>query len=116
PSQLNRYIAYQASVEPEVNGAYDFGWDEGPVKILDLVPNEKLAYSWMWEEEPQTVATWTLKGSGGKTHLTLVHSGFGPDRSGEDYTVGWLHFLNRLKFMVEGGTSWQKPDFVESDY
>ena len=43
PAQLNRWIAAQARVEPEIGGRYDFGWDHGPVKILELEPDRVLA-------------------------------------------------------------------------
>jgi uncharacterized protein YndB with AHSA1/START domain len=46
PAELNRWIATNAAVEPRVGGRYDFGWDHGPVKILELEPGRTLAYSW----------------------------------------------------------------------
>jgi hypothetical protein len=39
-----------AAVEPRVGGRYDFGWDHGPVKILELEPGRTLAYSWRHSE------------------------------------------------------------------
>ena len=38
PAQLDRWIAERATVQPEVGGAYDFGWDHGPMRILELEP------------------------------------------------------------------------------
>jgi len=122
PEELERYVATKARVEPQAGGVYDYGWGEegGPIKILDLVPDEKLVFDWTWtgkeQPEPATTVTWTLEGSGGKTHLTLVHSGFAPDRACQDYQVGWLHFLNRLKFLVEVGPTWQKAQFLAADH
>jgi uncharacterized protein YndB with AHSA1/START domain len=34
PARLERWIATKATVEPEVGGRYDFGWDHGPMMIL----------------------------------------------------------------------------------
>lgn len=117
PDQLERYIATQATVVPQVGGRYDFGWEGGgPVKILELLPNERLAYSWEYPGEPPTVVSWTLEGSGGQTRLVLVHSGFGTDRINDDYSTGWLKFLNSLKFLVEEGSAWQAPAFSQQDY
>ncbi len=48
PSELNRYTADQASVGPRAGGRYDFGWGEGPIRILEIAPPEKLAYSWKY--------------------------------------------------------------------
>ena len=117
PEELNRYIADEATVAPQVGGVYDYGWENGgPVKILELVPDEKLSFDWEYAQEPKTVVSWSLEGSGGKTHLTLVHSGFGPSRLNADYQAGWSRYLNHLKFMLESGSSWQPPEFLANDY
>lgn len=110
PATLNRHFADNATVEPYVGGRYDFGW-EGmePLKILELVPNEKLAYSWDFDEGgPSTVVTWTLQGSGGHTSLTIVHSGFGEQLT-DEYSAGWLNDLSLIKSLVEFGPAWVKP-------
>jgi uncharacterized protein YndB with AHSA1/START domain len=109
PEQLERYIATTATVEPWVSGRYDFGWGEGPIKVLELVTDEQLTYSWVHSDEPETVVTWELAESGGRTRLTLVHSGFAPDDERPDYRIGWLEFLVRIKRMVEVGGNWQRP-------
>jgi uncharacterized protein YndB with AHSA1/START domain len=116
PDDLKKYISENPVVEPEVGGDYSFGWGEGPQKILDIQKNKKLSYDWGAPNEPDTVVTWRLEGSGGKTRLTLVHSGFAPDRNMEDYQIGWLHFLNRIKFLAEVGQGWQKAQIVAGDY
>jgi uncharacterized protein YndB with AHSA1/START domain len=108
PAQLERWIATRAVVEPTVGGRYDFGWDHGPVKILELEPSKKLAYSWHFPDYPETVVTWELEGSGGRTHLTLVHSGFGADRSNEGHEIGWAAYVASLKRMIEVGDSWRR--------
>jgi uncharacterized protein YndB with AHSA1/START domain len=112
PRELERYIAKAASVEPSVGGRYDFGWNGGgPIKILEIQRNRKLSYSWHYEHkespEPETVVTWTLDGSGGRTRLTLVHSGFTPKRLSNDYRTGWAKFMNDIKSLAEMGNSWQ---------
>lgn len=85
---------------------------ERPVEILELVPAERLAYSWRWEEQ-ETVVRWELEGSGGRTRLTLVHSGFGEDRDAEGYRLGWQAFLVSLRRLVELGDAWRKPEDVD---
>lgn len=114
PDQLDRYIASGATVQPEVGGLYDFGWAEhAPMKILELEPNRRLSHTWSYEGDDHardTIVTWTLDGGNGKTRLTLVHSGFAPERGSGDYQIGWLDFLNRIKFMVEVGSEWVKPN------
>jgi uncharacterized protein YndB with AHSA1/START domain len=117
PAQLNRWIADKAEVEPQVGGRYDFGWDHGPVKILELEPDRVLAYSWRhsWEDGQgpgSTVVRWELEGSQGRTHLTIVHSGFGAGRRTEGYQLGWMEFLASLKRMHEVGPAWRPVEQV----
>ena len=113
PAQLDRWIAEHAEVEPHVGGRYDFGWDHGPVKILELEPGKVLAYSWRhsWEDQEgpdATVVRWELDGSQGHTHLTIVHSGFGgTGRRADGYQLGWMEFLASLKRMHEVGSGWR---------
>lgn len=115
PAQLNRWIASNAVVEPVVGGKYDYGWKgiDG-VKILEIKPSEKLAIHWP-EANPEaeapvnTVVTWTLEGSGGKTRLTIVHSGFAPTTPTDGIQAGWLNFINWIKSMLEYGAVWQPP-------
>jgi uncharacterized protein YndB with AHSA1/START domain len=113
PARLERWIATKATVEPEAGGRYDFGWDHGPMKILELEPARKLAYSWQWSDT-ETVVTWELEGSAGKTHLTLVHSGFGPGPANEGYEVGWSAFVVSLKRMLELGDAWRRIEEPEA--
>jgi uncharacterized protein YndB with AHSA1/START domain len=118
PAQLNRWIAERAEVDPEVGGRYDFGWDHGPVKILELEPDKVLAYSWRhsWQDAAgpdATVVRWELEGSRGHTHLTIVHSGFGgTERRTEGYQLGWMEFLASLKRMHEVGAAWRPVEQV----
>lgn len=115
PDQLNRWIASNATVEPVVGGKYDYGWKTGgPVKILEIKPNEKLTIAWP-DTDPDsqqpidTVVAWTLEGSGGKTRLTIVHSGFAPNTRTDGLQAGWLNFINWIKSMLEYGSVWQPP-------
>ena len=113
PVELDRWIGEGASVDLELGGRYDFGWDHGPIKILDLVPGRRLAYSWTYPDEAgrvladETVVRWTLEESGGRTRIVLVHSGFAPDAQTDDYRLGWLAFLALLKNLVESGPEWR---------
>lgn len=107
-NQMERWIGSKGSIDPKPGGKIDFGWGMGPVKILEIEPDAKLSYSWQWEGEPETITTWTLDGSGGKTRVTIVQSGFAPDRNSEDYYIGWCKFAARLKTMLEEGPEWNR--------
>lgn len=113
PAELNRWIAYDAQVEPRVGGLFDLGWGEGmSSEILALDPPGKLVYGWAGTH----TVTWTLEGSGDKTRLLIVHSGFDPDAvPGE--RLGWLSFMTWVGSMSEVGPSWESPlCLVNKDY
>lgn len=108
PDQLNRWIASRAAVEPRVRGRYDLGWQgAGALKILELASDEKLALR--LEDGSNTIVTWTLEESNGRTRLTLIHSGFAPDQPTGGLNAGWLNFMSWIKSLVEYGPEWQTP-------
>lgn len=111
PDQLNRWIAHNAIVEAKTDGLYDLGWPQnsGALKILEIVPSEKLALGWPDTGENPQVVTWTLAESGGKTKLTLVHSGFAPDADSSGLNTGWRNFMGWVRSLVEYGPSWTPP-------
>ena len=108
PTELNRWVATDAKVDPKPGGEYSYGWEHGPVKILEIEPDKKLSFAWSWPEEGETVTTWELDGSGGRTRVTVVQSGFAPKRNSEDYYIGWFKFVHRLKTMMEVGKSFER--------
>lgn len=102
PDLVRRWCGGDAEIDPVVGGRYTFGWDGGgPVKIVDLDEPHRLAYTWAYPPEPESVVTWELEGSGGKTRVTITHSGFG-ERSVADYEAGWTSFLVTIRNQVEG--------------
>ena len=78
------------------------GWcaSPGPVEIVDLAAPNRLAYTWAYPPEPESVVTWELEGSGGRTRVTITHTGFG-DREVGDYEAGWMSFLVTIRNQVE---------------
>ncbi len=105
PEQLDRWIASHATVEAHVGGQYDLGWGQAE-KILELLPDKKLSLEGDYGDL-KTVLTWTLEGSGGKTRLTMVHSGFAPDQDTGGLKTGWLNFMSWVKSISEYGDDWQ---------
>jgi uncharacterized protein YndB with AHSA1/START domain len=113
PEQLNRWIAGDAEVDPRVGGSIAYDRGATPMRILQLEPGRTLAHTWAFGGE-DTVVRWELEGSGGRTHLTLVHSGWSPERPGDaDQTqAGWSAFLAELKRMHELGPAWHRIEFA----
>lgn len=119
PEMVERWMmSDKATIEPEVGGTYDLaGWvPDGPVQIVELEPNEKLAYSWRsdWVGH-ETLVTWELAESAGKTRLTLIHSGFAPDDRHDSYRTGWHGFLVQIKSLVELGDAWTPVEWEIAD-
>ncbi|MEV4623186.1 SRPBCC domain-containing protein [Asanoa sp. NPDC049573] len=73
--QASEWFGFPVGIEPVLGGRFAMGGLENnpnPAKIVDLVPDARLSVDW----GPAGVGTWELAGSGGKTRITLVQSGF----------------------------------------
>ena len=78
PELLAKWWAPVTSFEPVVGHSclIDMGdWGHQPIEVLEVVPEEKLVYSFCdhWQ------LTWTLVPEGAGTRLLLEHSGFRDD-------------------------------------
>jgi uncharacterized protein YndB with AHSA1/START domain len=114
PDILNKWIAAHATVEPQVDGRYNYGWkyevrgqpvEGGPTRILELVQNTKLVTDWPdWRGDPGVPMqriTWLLEAIGEQTRVTLIHEPFERTTDLSDYPQGWTDFLGKLKAQVE---------------
>ena len=115
PAMLNKWVASAAVVEPRIGGRYSYGWsydhggvkvEGGPLRILELVENEKLVTDWPdWRGDksvPLQKITWLLESVGSQTRVTLIHSGFVRTIDISDYPIGWSFFLERLQLTAGG--------------
>jgi len=107
PAQVSKWTRGTAVIEPSLGGRYEFGTDDGPVRITELDPEKALAYSWRHPEPPETQVRWSLRSSRGSTYVTLVHSGFADDALAEKYRQAWPPFLVELKRVLEQGDRWE---------
>jgi uncharacterized protein YndB with AHSA1/START domain len=114
PPTLNKWIAANASVQPEEDGRYSYGWkydvrgrqvEGGPTKILEIVENAKLVTDWPdWRGDasrPVQRVSWVLEAIGDQTRVTLIHEPFERTSDLSDYPQGWAQFLSKLKETVE---------------
>ena len=103
--------------EPKVGFKFDFmgGPDKGPqylhlCEITEVAENEKLAYSWRYDNYPgNSLVCWQVMDKGDKTIVRLVHSEIqtlaegGTDFSKESFTEGWNYILHTsLRNHLEG--------------
>ena len=72
----------------QVGGAYQ-----------EVVPNERLVFSWAWHSTPEreSLVTITLKPDGDGTILTLLHERFFDQKARDGHEHGWTGTLEKLE-------------------
>jgi uncharacterized protein YndB with AHSA1/START domain len=78
--KVTRWFGFPIEIEPYVGGRFAMGGfanDPNPAKVLELEPGQRFSVDW---GTGAGIATWELAGTGGKTRLTLVESGFDAER------------------------------------
>lgn len=110
PDALKEWMGAPAPVvELHPGGRFELGWTYqvdgkevlgGPMKVLDVVPNERLVVNWPdWRGDasvPMQSITWLLEPDGSGTRVTVVHGGFTRTVDFSDYPFGWGHFLSEM--------------------
>lgn len=87
--------------------------EEGPAKgehtaygeFIELVPNEKIVETHLWEGEPdhgETRVTITLEEVAGGTKVTILHEGLPGWESAEGHADGFAESLANLAVAMEG--------------
>ncbi len=101
---------------PQSRGSYS-NLDHDKGKFLEIVPNERLRFTWDTSQHaPGTIVEILLKSIGGKTVLTLIHSGFKRKTDFEDYSSresGWNWALSNLKAHLEDRATLSFEDWLK---
>ncbi len=65
----------------------------------EIVPNQKLVYTWAWKSTPerQSLVTFELRAVGTGTELTLTHEKFFDEAARDRHQHGWTGCLGRLE-------------------
>ena len=86
-----RIKAHMTNDTLEVGGAY-----------REIVPNEKLVYTWAWKSTPEreSIVTIALKPDGSGTLLTLTHEQFFDDEARDRHNQGWNAVLDKLEKLL----------------
>jgi len=65
----------------------------------EVVPNEKLSFTWAWKSTPerQSLVTVLLKPDGDGTLLTLTHEQFFDETARDHHRQGWIGSLDKLE-------------------
>ena len=92
----------------EFENAAENGTQDG--KYVEVVPNEKLSYTWQVESVMTTV-TFTLSESGGETKVSVDHwtdqAGADEKKLHDGHANQWEFFLMNLKGYLEAGTDFR---------
>ncbi|WGF87190.1 SRPBCC family protein [Marinivivus vitaminiproducens] len=68
----------------------------------EVVPNEKLVFTWAWRSTPERVSlvTLTFKPDSGQTLMTLLHEQFFDEEARDRHREGWSGALDKLEAML----------------
>ena len=117
--ELMRWFPTSVESDPRPGGKYKFAWEfanasengsqEG--EYVEVVPNEKLSYTWTAGSVP-TLVTFDLNGANGETTVELNHSttqdGVDEKKLHDDHANQWRFFLMNLKVYLEEGVDMRK--------
>jgi len=98
-----------AEFDVRVGGKYSIGFrtEDGEQHYVsgvyrEVVPNQKLVFTWAWRTTPdrESLVTVTLKGDGDGTLLTLLHEQFFDEEARDRHNEGWSGALDKLVELV----------------
>jgi len=112
--ELVRWFPTRAESDPHAGGAIKLFWDFTDAsqngsqvgEYVEVVPNEKLSYTWTADSIP-TLVTFALSEANGETTVDLEHStgqeGADEKKLHDDHANQWGFFLMNLKGYLEAG-------------
>jgi uncharacterized protein YndB with AHSA1/START domain len=111
PAKHQLWMGTEVALDPRVGGEFRMlarGHHQGSGEYLEVVPNEKVVFTFGWEEPGHpipagsTQVAITLTPQGEKTLVRLIHTGL-PEDAVSDHTNGWSFYLERLSVVATGG-------------
>jgi uncharacterized protein YndB with AHSA1/START domain len=107
PEKLRHFVrAPEARVDPQYAGIYTW-WAEGrgPVLLRKMVPDKEIEFSWVYEDEPETIVNVRFDPAEDYTVVNLNHHDFRQPEDVVGYDIGWTSILSELKLVCELGES-----------
>ena len=117
PDQMIRWMGVDATLDPQPGGIYRVNVTGGDVargEYVEVVPNERVVFTWGWEDESNPVRPGsstvevTFEPDGGATIVRLRHLGLSGGRD-DPHAQGWEHYLARLATAVSGRDAGTDP-------
>jgi uncharacterized protein YndB with AHSA1/START domain len=99
----------QIEADARVGGRYRFlirgpdGEEHGVGGVYrEVVPNEKLVFTWAWRTTPEreSLVTIALKQDGDGTMLTLMHEQFFDEAARDRHQAGWTKVLDSFEASI----------------
>jgi uncharacterized protein YndB with AHSA1/START domain len=96
----------QASIDVRRGGRYavTFNTEDGEEHHVsgayrEVVPNEKLVFTWAWRSMPEreSVVTVLIRPDGGGSLMTLIHEEFFDEPARDRHQQGWTGCLDKLE-------------------
>jgi len=112
--KMTAWMGTEAELDPRPGGVFRVliqGVHLGQGEFVDVVPLEKVAFSFGWAEPGNpitpgsTTVEITLHPEGDKTLVRLTHRGLPDANAVEDHGKGWAHYLDRLAVAAPGGAN-----------
>ena len=112
PKKIARWMgppeadAISAEADLRVGGRYRFvmlaqSGEEHDVRGIyrEIVPNEKLVFTWAWKSTPEreSLVTVTIRPDGDGSILTLLHEHFYDEAARDRHQYGWNGTLDKLE-------------------
>ncbi len=107
-AEMKKWYFDVSHFKPEVGFEFSFeGNNEGRIfvhlcKVVEVVPNKKLSYSWRYKGYPGiSLLTFELFAEGNKTKLKLTHEGLetfpqdNRDFAKNNFVEGWTYILDK---------------------
>ena len=72
----------------------------------EIVPPERLVFTWRWEHEPaeaETVVTVEFRENGAETDVILTHDGFASAQAQTGHETGWNGIFEKLAALLSDG-------------
>jgi uncharacterized protein YndB with AHSA1/START domain len=75
--------------------------------VREIVPDQKLVYTWYWHTMPEreSLVTVELKPDGAGTLLTLTHSQFTDEDARDRHQAGWNGALDKMEKFLSSASS-----------
>lgn len=117
--QLMRWFPTRVESDPRPGGKFKFAWEfanpnengSQQGEYVEVVPNEKLSYTWT-ADSVLTLVTFVLSEADGETTVELNHStdqeGADEKKLHDDHANQWGFFLMNLKSYLEAGVDMRK--------